>query len=220
MQATVVPVTAGEVIQLSDFPLYEYHYPGDYGFAEYLARGVSLAHPARGRFACSVLTAGSPGRRIFGRNFDWFDHPALVLFTDPPEGYAAVSLVDLSYLGYTERRTPLDDPNGLTQAPYLPFDGMNAQGLAVAMMAVPHAEGGDDPRRVTLEDLPAMRMLLDYARDVDEALALLEKVNVTFSDEPRQENLRRGGSWLRPEGEALGIVVYSVVESVWSRKDG
>ena len=33
-------------------------------------------------------------------------------------------------------------------------------------------------------------------------------------DEPRVENLRRGGIWLRPEGESLGIVVYVVVEDI------
>jgi predicted enzyme related to lactoylglutathione lyase len=29
-------------------------------------------------------------------------------------------------------------------------------------------------------------------------------------DEPRIQNLRRGGIWLRPKGEPLGVVVYSV----------
>lgn len=32
--------------------------------------------------------------------------------------------------------------------------------------------------------------------------------------EPRVQNLRRGGIWLRPSGEPLGIVVYVVVDDV------
>jgi predicted enzyme related to lactoylglutathione lyase len=32
--------------------------------------------------------------------------------------------------------------------------------------------------------------------------------------EPRLQNLRRGGIWLRPEGEPLGIVVYIVVDDI------
>ena len=36
---------------------------------------------------------------LLGRNFDWYEHPALILFTDPPDGYASVSMVDISYLG-------------------------------------------------------------------------------------------------------------------------
>jgi uncharacterized protein len=32
--------------------------------------------------------------------------------------------------------------------------------------------------------------------------------------EPRLEDLRRGGIWLRPPGEPLGIVVYIVVDDI------
>jgi uncharacterized protein len=33
-------------------------------------------------------------------------------------------------------------------------------------------------------------------------------------DEPRLQNLRRGGIWLRPQGEPLGVVVYIVVDDI------
>ncbi len=33
-------------------------------------------------------------------------------------------------------------------------------------------------------------------------------------NEPRIENLRRGGIWLRPQGEPLGLVVYVLVEDI------
>jgi len=32
--------------------------------------------------------------------------------------------------------------------------------------------------------------------------------------EPRVQNLRRGGIWLRPEGERLGFVVYVLVDDI------
>ena len=32
--------------------------------------------------------------------------------------------------------------------------------------------------------------------------------------EPRLQNLRRGGIWLRPKGEPLGVVVYIVVDDI------
>ena len=32
--------------------------------------------------------------------------------------------------------------------------------------------------------------------------------------EPRIQNLRRGGIWLRPEGERLGFVVYVLVDDI------
>ncbi len=32
--------------------------------------------------------------------------------------------------------------------------------------------------------------------------------------EPRVQNLQRGGIWLRPNGESLGVVVYIVVDDI------
>ena len=32
--------------------------------------------------------------------------------------------------------------------------------------------------------------------------------------EPRVQNLQRGGIWLRPNGESLGVVVYVVVDDI------
>jgi len=34
------------------------------------------------------------------------------------------------------------------------------------------------------------------------------------ADEPRVQNIQRGGLWLRPEGEPLGVVVYIVVDDI------
>lgn len=181
--------TLSSLKQLSaDAPLYEMHYYGDYGFAERM-RGEQPASGQRAtpelEFACSCFAAlGDPNERLFGRNFDWYEHPALVLFTDPPEGYASISMVDLHYLGYDEGRSPLGDPDDLLSAPYLPFDGMNEKGLAVGMMAVPHAEGGNDPGKVTLDSLELIRLLLDYAGNVPEALDLMADTNVEFGSVP------------------------------------
>ena len=136
-------------------------------------------------WGCTVFAALDPqGERLLGRNFDWLTHPALLLFTDPPDGYASVSMVDASYLDFDG--LPLSDAErrGLLRAPFLPFDGMNEQGLSIGMMAVPHADGGNDPRKTTLGDLQVMRLLLDYARTVDEALALLDDYNIDFGDGP------------------------------------
>ncbi len=127
---------------------------------------------------------GDAGERIFGRNFDWYLHPVMVLFTQPAGRYASVALVDLHYLGYGEALSPMEDPSALGDAPYLPFDGMNEYGLAVGMMAVPHAEGGTDPDKPTLEELEMIRVVLDSARDVPEALVLFDQYNLDFGNVP------------------------------------
>ncbi len=173
--------------QVGDLPFYTMTLVGDYGFSPHLQARQSSRPSQASPWGCTVFTAQTPaGERLLARNFDWYVHPALLLFTHPPAGYASASMVDISYLGFdqaiTDWRPPALEP--LLRAPYLPFDGLNAAGLAVGMMAVPHADGGNDPGKVTLDSLEVIRLLLDRAADVDEALDLLEQVNVDFGDGP------------------------------------
>jgi len=179
--------------KIDDFPLYVMRFVGDYAFKEQLKKGDRpeahtrpvLPKKKLAAWACSCFSVSNgQGRVIFGRNFDWFEHPALLLFTDPPQGYASVSMVDLSYLGFDRGDLFKKDLGRLRETPYFPFDGMNEHGLAVGMMAVPHGEGGHDPRKTTIDDLQAIRLMLDYAKNVKEAAALLDGYNVSFGSGP------------------------------------
>ncbi|MGD9347830.1 MAG: linear amide C-N hydrolase, partial [Candidatus Aminicenantes bacterium] len=118
------------------------------------------------------------------RNFDWGTHPALLLFTDPPDRYASVSMVDISYLGYSRSDDPKKNPGGLLRSPLLPFDGMNEQGLAIGMMALSSADGPNDPQKKTVGSLMIIRLMLDHAKDVDEAIAIIESFNIDFQGGP------------------------------------
>jgi choloylglycine hydrolase len=93
-------------------------------------------------------------------------------------------MVDLFYLGFDTETPSWSDRVRLLDAPRLPFDGMNEYGLAVGMMAVPHAEDSVDPQQSTIDSLLAMRLILDGARTVDEAVSLLQGYNVGFGDGP------------------------------------
>jgi predicted choloylglycine hydrolase len=180
--------TLDSLRRLDDWPLYEMHYYGDYGFDSFLQAGIEIENRTQSfadEWACTCFAAlNEEGDLIFGRNFDWHVHPALILFTDPPNAYASVSMVDISYLGYGVEEPSGAEREALLVAPYLPFDGLNEQGLAVGIMAVNEAEGGDDPDKVTIGSLDAVRLLLDYARDVDEAISLLASYNVDFEVGP------------------------------------
>ena len=178
--------------RLDDHPLYVMHYAGDYAFDDYLRTGTYPAQPASPAvddeseaWGCTTFAAlSTEGERLLGRNFDWYaDHPALLLFTDPPDGYASVAMVDLWYLGYRGDDIGLFERASLAHAPYIPFDGMNEKGVAVGMMALPSGNGLRDPALRTLEDLEVIRLVLDYAANVDQAIELLENYNVRFSPE-------------------------------------
>ncbi len=179
------------IVRVDDHPLYVMHLNEDYGFKEYLKKGIqpgsSSITPIRtSPWACTVFGAlNAGGDNILGRNFDWDNHPALLLFADSPDGYASVSMVDIFYLGFTDKgEIPISERERLKRAAYIPFDGMNEKGLAVGMMAVSDVKPDYDPSKVTLGELGVMRLLLDYAQNVDEALALLQNYNIDFGDGP------------------------------------
>jgi len=184
--------TLASLRKVDDFPLYEMHYYGDYDFGSFLQEGLETDAQTQSQpvglleeWACTCFAAlDEEGDLVFGRNFDWHLHPALLLFTNPPSAYASVSMVDISYLGFDEGEPSPADPRALLDAPYFPFDGMNEHGLAVGIMAVPSADGGDDPDKVTIGSLHAVRLVLDYARDVDEAISLLQNYNIEFEGGP------------------------------------
>jgi uncharacterized protein (DUF885 family) len=190
-------ITLASLEQVSDYPLYLMQYQGDYGFDEFLQRGTQPlgrqpttpsglgSYPAsQPGWACTGFAALNPEEEIVvGRNFDWLEHPALRLFTDPPGGYASVSMVDLHYLG-VEGQVDEAERQALLHAPYLPFDGMNEGGLTVTMMAVSEAESSFDPQRATLSELNLIRLLLDQAASVDEALELMGAYNIDFGGGP------------------------------------
>ncbi len=184
------PITAmASLEKVDDFPLYVMRYKGEYFFDFFAERGVEWGpyqkvydklNPA----ACTSFAALAPdANAVFGRNFDWKHRSSLLLFTYPPDGYASVSMVDLFYLGLEglqeigwARRV------NLLGAPYATIDGMNECGVAIAQNAVPRSNTPKDPNRPTLLNSQMARLVLDHAKDVDEAIALIRQYNIAFAD--------------------------------------
>lgn len=177
--------------RIDDFPLWTMTHYGDYDFEIILGiddgstQSVAPIPAENQKWACTCFaTLNEDGDAFLGRNFDWYEHPALILFTNPPDAYASVSMVDISYFGYNRDSDVTDNPSPLLQAYQSPFDGMNEHGLAVGMMALSSGQGGNDPSKVTIGSLQAIRLMLDYARTVDEAITELAKYNIDFQGGP------------------------------------
>ncbi len=181
--------TLGSLEQVDGYPLYTMHFYGDYAPIPSPAAGAVpiVSRPAWG---CSLLAAlGDSRNRLYGRNFDWQFSPALLLFSDPADGYASVSMVDIAYLVDEARvrrlaELPLAERRELLAAPLLPFDGLNEQGLAIGMAAVPPGDVAPDPAKATVGSLAVIRLILDGAADVDEALAIFGRYNVNMTGGP------------------------------------
>lgn len=176
--------TLASLRQVDDYPLYVMTYYGDYGFDEFLKQGYTASDLAT-PWACTTFSAfGAEGIALLGRNFDWNHQASLLLFTDPPDGYASASLVDVAYFGIEEQEPSWVDRAALLDAPFWPFDGMNEAGLAVGMMAISRSRFDGDPQKTTIDSLQVIRLILDYAGDVDEALALMDDYNIDFGGGP------------------------------------
>lgn len=182
--------TLNSLEQVDGYPLYTMRYRAPYERGGSAAAVVDGPTASPSAWACSLFAAlGDKTNMLYGRNFDWQFSPALLLFTDPPDGYASVTLVDIAYLVPPENvhdlaAAPLPQRQVLLDAPYLPFDGMNEHGLAIGMAAVPGTEMPYDAARQTVDSVRVMREVLDRARDVDEALAIFQSYNITMHGGP------------------------------------
>lgn len=188
--------------KLDDYGMIRMNYYGDYGFDEFLKtgaksdsdieafvtkrllKGIPLDLGVTGDGCSAFMTKNENGEIIYGRNFDFDYAPSLQVFTKPKDGYASVSTVNLAFAGYSEDSLPsgLNFESFLAlSAPYLPFDGMNEKGVAMALLAVPEANLENDESKVTLNTTTAIRLVLDKAATVDEAVELLRQYNIYFS---------------------------------------
>ena len=190
--------------KIDDYGAYQMTYYGDYGFDEFLEVGASADRDIE-KFVTKRLLKGMPinlgvtgngctafvtrnekGEVIYGRNFDFLYAPSLQLYTEPKNGYKSISTVNLSFAGYAHNFLPegsIFDKFLTLAAPFLPFDGMNEKGVAIALLAVPEADPPYDSNKITLNTTTAIRLVLDNAATVEEAVELLRNYNIYFSED-------------------------------------
>ncbi len=138
---------------------------------------VDLLELLGGIFGCSTLAAQTAdGQQLFGRNFDWNPCEAMIVYAEPHSGYASVTTVNMSFI--SAAGVPLSLlPDGIQAliALYAPLDGMNAAGLAVSVnMIQDDATIDQQTGKPGLTTTTAVRLLLNQAATVEEAVALLE----------------------------------------------
>ena len=139
--------------------------------------------------SCSSFTAATAsGDRLFARNYDFDKTNTCIVYTNPGNGrHASYSTVDLQFLGIDVN----SDVEGLMDkitclaAPYAPLDGINDAGVSCGIY-MSYQGGGlkeDGSERVVATDqntdkpdltsTTMLRLILDYASSVDEAIELI-----------------------------------------------
>lgn len=196
---------AAEIMQLEeDFSAVRYD--GDYGFDEFLEQGgassdagvveyladrllsgLELGDLLGSRFGCSTISArNAAGEALFGRNFDWEACEAMVVEAHPENGYASLSTVNMEFITQNAGTAVgmalrMEEVKTLA-ALYAPLDGMNEKGLAVSVnMIQDSATLEQHTGKPGLTTTTAVRLLLDKAGDVEQALALLRQYDLHAS---------------------------------------
>ena len=200
-------ITAANTIGKLEDGLYFMEYKGDYVFNAFLAQGGAvsdsdvadylisfLSHGfykiesdvQTGEFGCSTIcTRDEHGIVLFGRNYDWEECRAMIVHTVPDNGYESISTCCLDFLGFGESYDPdgsMMDRMQTLAAIYVPLDGMNEKGLVVAdLMAGDKEQTHQQSEKADLTTTTAIRLLLDKAATVNEAVALLGQYDMNSS---------------------------------------
>ncbi len=207
--ATFVSIFWGEIRtlfsfkEINDQPFYEMTYHANYNLDDFLKNGAAtddelvdfvtkkilkgIPFEVNPDGACSTFIATTPeDDNLFGRNFDYVPSIGLIVRTQPKNGYESISVVNLNHLGLSKDNMPTK--NILNRvitlaAPYAPLDGMNEKGLAIGVLVIKDGVVHQDTGKVPITTTSAIRMVLDKAATVDEAIELLEQYDMNSSGE-------------------------------------
>ena len=127
-----------------------------------------------------VLNENGNGYR-FGRNYDYYKNPTLVTRTFPQKGYASIAVSDMSFIGYSLNHVPKSFFQRLNclVAVYAPLDGMNEKGFCGSILALPSRfSSQQDTPNHDIGTSAILRLMLDRCATVEEAVALLESLDV------------------------------------------
>ena len=116
----------------------------------------------------------------YGRNYDYFKNPTMVTVSRPKKGYASIAVSDMSHFGYSLEKLPEKFMARLSclAAVYAPVDGMNEKGLCTSIMALPKQAAQQDTPKPNVGTTIIMRLWLDRCATVQEAMDLLETVDI------------------------------------------
>ncbi len=188
-------------------PVYIMDVSGDYYFDKFLEQGgasnddeliqfvidnitkgiipINMESPEIG---CSSFTcADNKGTRYFGRNYDFSTTTSMIVRTNPGNGrYASISSVDLQFLGIKDGIYVDNMMQKLTclAATYAPLDGINEAGVSCGIYMSYQGKEDDVVATNQTTDKPdltsstMLRLILDYAGSVDEAVELVKKYDL------------------------------------------
>ncbi len=154
---------------------------------EHITRGLIDMTISETNIGCSSFIAQTQsGDILFARNYDFDKTNICITICDPGDGrHASFSTVDLNYVGMDIDSDVEGLMNKITclAAPYAPLDGINDAGVSCGIymsyqgettVATDQQEEGKD----NITSTTMLRLILDYADDVDSAIELIKNYNL------------------------------------------
>jgi len=135
-------------------------------------------------FGCSSFAVTTPeGHHLMGRNYDYPETDMLMIYSDPADGYASISMADIGLLGLGTDEGEIDPLSAGSRFmsvvfPYLSVDGINEAGVGVSILQLEHEEIHQDTGKPDILMNVAIRAILDTCGSTDEAIALLNSYDM------------------------------------------
>ncbi len=188
--------------QIDDYGLYEIHVQNDYVLDELVAAGGASTDSELTGFLIGEILNGLPlefnvpdfgcstfqvkneqGEWIFARNYDLDPVPSMVVFTEPEDGYKSIAIANANVIGVEANQgdlTLMQKAMSLA-APYAMMDGMNEAGLSIGVLLIKDEATNQVSDKPDLTTTSMMRLVLDKAANVEEAIALFEAYDMHAS---------------------------------------
>lgn len=133
----------------------------------------------------SVICRNSEGAQVIGRNYDLdirSNGASVVIHTAPKEGYKSVGMADCAQTGLSvdDLKTNSTKKELLLYAPYYTMDGVNEKGFACSIMILNERGCIQDTGKNWLPSTLLVRYLLDNADSVNNAIELLNQVDLRY----------------------------------------
>ena len=194
--------TIASIQKVDDYGMYSIEYKADYGLDKLVESGGASSDSELVSFVVGNLLKGLPlkfnipdfgcstfqaktedGDWLFGRNYDLNYVPSMIVKTNPKNGYASLSVANISVLGYDADKLPDNFASGIMSlaAPYVMMDGMNEMGFSIGVLLIKDEPTHQNTDKLDLTTTSAMRWLLDKAANVEEAIAMLENMDMHAS---------------------------------------
>lgn len=125
-------------------------------------------------FGCSAFSLASGNHSLMGRNYDFkLDTSAMLVHCTPKSGYESIAFCALDNLNANQPLASIKSRLACLAAPFVCLDGINEKGVSIAVLTLDSEPTHHSTGKPVISTSMAIRLVLDLAGTIDEAVDLL-----------------------------------------------